>query len=60
MSLCLQGAPGNRGFPGQDGLAGPKVGLFQTDSSSLTLWLNMITAAQDRRRHGHEASRFLP
>lgn len=23
--LCLQGAPGNRGFPGQDGLAGAKV-----------------------------------
>lgn len=22
----LQGAPGNRGFPGQDGLAGAKVG----------------------------------
>lgn len=26
--MCfLQGAPGNRGFPGQDGLAGPKVRL---------------------------------
>lgn len=24
----LQGAPGNRGFPGQDGLAGAKVGLL--------------------------------
>lgn len=23
----LQGAPGNRGFPGQDGLAGPKVSI---------------------------------
>lgn len=29
--LCdsLQGAPGNRGFPGQDGLAGAKVGCVQ-------------------------------
>lgn len=28
MCLCdsFQGAPGNRGFPGQDGLAGAKVG----------------------------------
>ncbi len=28
MYLCdsFQGAPGNRGFPGQDGLAGAKVG----------------------------------
>lgn len=23
--VCFQGSPGNRGFPGQDGLAGPKV-----------------------------------
>lgn len=27
FSDSLQGAPGNRGFPGQDGLAGAKVGL---------------------------------
>lgn len=32
LQLCcvvffLQGAPGNRGFPGQDGLPGPKVSI---------------------------------
>lgn len=27
LSDSSQGAPGNRGFPGQDGLAGAKVGL---------------------------------
>lgn len=26
MWFSIQGAPGNRGFPGQDGLAGAKVG----------------------------------
>lgn len=25
LCACSQGAPGNRGFPGQDGLAGAKV-----------------------------------
>lgn len=40
--LCasFQGAPGNRGFPGQDGLAGAKVGEMafqqQSDFSILT------------------------
>lgn len=28
MCFYFQGAPGNRGFPGQDGLAGPKVRII--------------------------------
>lgn len=35
--LC-QGAPGNRGFPGQDGLAGAKVG--DVDSQLVTHLIN--------------------
>lgn len=31
--VVFQGAPGNRGFPGQDGLAGPKVTISMTACS---------------------------
>lgn len=37
----FQGAPGNRGFPGQDGLAGAKVG--RNELSELIVKRNLMT-----------------
>lgn len=54
--LCdsLQGAPGNRGFPGQDGLAGAKVGLkWHFDFSSPTY---EHFDAQEKSCYGHKTS----
>lgn len=45
ISDCFQGAPGNRGFPGQDGLAGAKVGPEPESCSTRRMLLWFIKLA---------------